>query len=174
MSRAFFSLRNARPFWRIERGMTTSDSPIAVLNRAIEMCRNGEQGFAQAASAVKDAHLRKALGQYSEQRAQFGLQLQALVKKSGGEPETHGSAAGALHRSWMGLKAAITGGNESTILDECARGDDTALETYRELLAQDVPSDVRDILLSQRLQIEEVRGKLAELRAHLEIRPALS
>src|SRR5688500_7619880 len=105
----------------------TFESPIAMLNRAIEMCRNGQEGFAQAAAAVSDAHLRKVLGEFSEQRAQFGLQLQALVRRMGVEPEKHGTISGALHRSWIGLKAAITGGGESAILEECARGDDFAL-----------------------------------------------
>jgi uncharacterized protein (TIGR02284 family) len=151
----------------------TSESPIAMLNRAIEMCRNGEEGFAQAASAVSDAHLRKVLGEYSEQRAQFGLQLQAVVKRLGAEPEKHGTVAGVLHRGWMGLKGAISGGSESAILDECARGEDAALETYREVVNNELPPDARELIASQRLQIEEVRGQLAELHAHLKTRPAV-
>jgi uncharacterized protein (TIGR02284 family) len=137
------------------------------------MCRNGQEGFAQAASVVRDAHLRKILGEYSEQRAQFAMQLQALVKRLGSDPETHGSMAGVLHRSWMGLKSAISGDSESAILAECARGDDTALDTYRDALTKDLPPEAHELLASQRRQIEEVRGKIAELKAHLEVRPAI-
>jgi uncharacterized protein (TIGR02284 family) len=151
----------------------TTEPPISVLNQVIEMCRNGQEGFAQAASAVNDAHLRKILGEFSEQRAQFGLQLQSMVRRLGGEPETSGSVAGVLHRSWMGLKSAITGGSESAILAECARGDDTALEAYREALAQALPPEADELLVSQRRQIEEVRGQIAELKAHLEVRPSV-
>lgn len=150
-----------------------SESPATILNDVIEMCQNGQEGFTAAASAVSDAHLRKILGEFAEQRAQFTLQLQSLVKKMGGEPETSGSAAGVLHRSWMGLKSALTGGSEPAILDECARGDETALETYRNALGHDLPAPARELLDSQRLQIEEVRGQIAQLRAHLEARPAV-
>lgn len=151
-----------------------SDSVIAVLNKVIEMCRNGQQGFAHAADSVSDPHLRKFLGEYSEQRAQFALQLQAVVRQLGGEPESSGDVAGALHRGWMGLKAAITSSNETTILEECSRGDETAIEAYREAIHSDVPASVRELLESQCLQIEEVRGQLAELRAHLKARPGVS
>lgn len=146
---------------------------MSILNDAIEMCRNGQEGFRKAASAVSDAHLRKILAEFAEQRGQFALQLQALVRKLGGESETSGSAAGVLHRGWMEFKGAVTGGNETTILDECARGDETALKTYRDVLHNDLPGPARELLESQRRQIEEVRGQLAELRAHLDARPAL-
>jgi uncharacterized protein (TIGR02284 family) len=149
----------------------TPQPPISCLNEAIEVCLNGQEGFAQAASAVRDAHLRKMLGEYSEQRAQFALQLQSYVKRLGAQPQTHGSVGGALHRSWIGLKSAITGGSESAILDECARGDDTALETYGKALHHDLAPEAHDLLASQRRQIEEVRGQISELRAHLQARP---
>ena len=167
-----FSVGNAFLPPGVEPGMTF-ESPIAMLNRAIETCRNGQEGFEQAASAVSDAHLRKILNEYSEQRAQFGLQLQALVRRMGEEPEKHGTVAGVLHRSWIGLKSAITGGSESAILEECARGDEFALGAYKEALNNDLPPEAREILTSQRRQIEEVRGKLAELRAHREAKPTV-
>ena len=168
----FFCVRNGRPVCGIEPDMTP-ESPVSVLNEAIETCRNGQEGFAKAATAVSDAHLRKILGEFAEQRSQFALQLQVLVRKLGGDPETSGSAAGVLHRSWMGLKSAITGGSESLILEECARGDETALETYRSALQHDLPAPARELLESQRRQIEEVLGQIAELRAHMQVRPAL-
>jgi uncharacterized protein (TIGR02284 family) len=73
----------------------------------------------------------------------------------------------------MGLKAAVTGGDELAILEECGRGDDTALQTYEKALSNDLPPEARELLLSQRRQIEEVREQIVELKAHLKARPAL-
>ena len=42
-----------------------------------------------------------------------------------------------------------------------------------EALAQAVPPEAHELLVSQRRQIEEVRGQIAELKAHLEVRPSV-
>ena len=137
------------------------------------MCRKGQEGFAQAASAVSDLHLRKMLGEYAEQRAQFALQLQALVVRVATEPVTDLNVCGAPECGWTGLEAAISRGSESAILDECARADDTALETYNKALGHELPPKACELLTAQRRQVEEVRGQIAELRAHLGSRTAL-
>ncbi len=146
---------------------------MTVLNELIETCRNGQAGFAKAASEVADPHLRKTLGEYSEQRAQFALQIGVFVRQIGGEPEGTGSVAGALHRGLMAVKSAVTGGSEASILAECARGEDSAVATYRKSLGSNqLPPGSRELVETQLLQIEEVRGRIAELLAHVAVRPA--
>src|SRR5438094_4948395 len=49
----------------------------------------------------------------SQQRSRFATSLQAEARKLEEEkPETSSSATGALHRGWINLKSAITGGDE--------------------------------------------------------------
>ena len=93
---------------------------ISVLDELIETLRDGQQGFRQAAEGVSDPKLKSLFRDYSDQRSRFVTALQTEARKFGEkEPDNDSSAAGALHRGWINLKAAVTGGDEDAILDEC-------------------------------------------------------
>jgi uncharacterized protein (TIGR02284 family) len=67
-----------------------------------------------------------------------------------------------LHRGWVGLKAAITGKNETAVIDECERGEDIALAAYQNALKKHLPADLMSIVEEQYSEIrhshETVRG----------------
>ena len=105
---------------------------ISVLDELIETLKDGQEGFRQAADAVKDSHLKSVFDQYSQQRSRFAAELQSQARSLGEpEPETASSAAGELHRGWINLKSAVTGGDDHAILAECERGEDSAVEEYQ-------------------------------------------
>src|SRR5438552_17423047 len=106
-----------------------------VLNNLIETLKDGQEGFKQAAESVRNPALKSLFSEYSQQRSRFTTSLQAEARKLGEEkPETSSSATGALHRGWINLKSAITGGDEHAILAECERGEDSAVEEYKKAL----------------------------------------
>jgi hypothetical protein len=90
----------------------SNDDVIDTLNNLIETCRDGQEGFKDAAEAVKDSQLKTLFYEYSQQRAQFSAVLMELVRELGGDPTHSGSTAGAMHRGWIELKSAITGGSD--------------------------------------------------------------
>jgi uncharacterized protein (TIGR02284 family) len=138
-------------------------SVIHTLNHLIEVCRNGEHGFHTAAEHVRDGHLKSLLVQFSEQRAQFATELRNIVAMANGDPENSGTLAGTAHRGWMNLKSAITGGSEEAIVNECERGEDAALSSYREALEQDLPADIAAVIEKQHLQVKEVHDTVRTL-----------
>src|SRR4051794_35979587 len=82
---------------------------ISTMNDLIETCKDGEQGFRDAADAVTRTDLRSLFNEYARQRSQFASELQVQVSRIGGDPEKSGSVSGSLHRGWINLKSAITG-----------------------------------------------------------------
>jgi len=99
-----------------------------VLNNLIETLKDGQEGFKQAAEGISDPKLKSLFRDYSQQRSRFATALQSEARRHGEtEPETSSSATGALHRGWINLKSAITGGDEHAILAECERGEDSAV-----------------------------------------------
>ena len=66
----------------------------------------------------------------------------------GGKPEDSGTVAGAVHRGWLNLKAAVAGRTDTAILEECERGEDVAKKDYGDALKETLSDDVR--LLVQR------------------------
>ncbi|MGQ0593863.1 MAG: PA2169 family four-helix-bundle protein [Gammaproteobacteria bacterium] len=122
---------------------------ISTLNGIIETCKDGEEGFRACAEKVPNAELRDVLMERSEHCAKSAQELQSEVRRLGGDPETHGSVLGALHRRWLDVKTAITGKEEVAVLAECERGEDMAVVAYKDALAQDLPSDVRKLIERQ-------------------------
>jgi uncharacterized protein (TIGR02284 family) len=88
--------------------MAQQKETISTINDLIETLKDGQEGFRQAAEAVEDAELKTLFNECSLQRARFAGELQSEAVTLGeNKPEDSGSAAGALHRSWINLKAAI-------------------------------------------------------------------
>ncbi|HLM55696.1 MAG TPA: PA2169 family four-helix-bundle protein, partial [Pyrinomonadaceae bacterium] len=102
--------------------MASNEEVVSTLNDLIEACRDGQEGFRSAAEGVRDEELRALFLEYSRQRGSFSSELQAEVRRLGGEPETEGSVVAAIHRGWMDIKAAVTGADDRSILRECERG----------------------------------------------------
>jgi uncharacterized protein (TIGR02284 family) len=143
--------------------MPSDEEVIATLNNLIETCRDGQEGFRTAAEGVKDAELRELFHGYSRQRAGFASELQDEVRRLGGDPERSGSIVASLHRGWMGLRAALEGGDDRVIVSECERGEDAALATYRSALDTDMPANVRAMVERQFAEVKEAHHLIANL-----------
>ena len=87
----------------------TSEDVISTLNGLIETCRDGQDGFKEAAEGVERSDLKTVFYEFSQQRAEFTGVLQGLVRSLGGEPVESGSFTGALHRGWIDIKSVVTG-----------------------------------------------------------------
>jgi uncharacterized protein (TIGR02284 family) len=136
----------------------------STLNGLIETCIDGQKGFEAAADAVEDPQLKQELKQYSEQRGDFAHELQRLVASAGDDAKEHGSASGAMHRGWMNLRQALTSNDQYAILAECERGEDSALEAYRDALDEPLPPQLALPVASQYQAIQTAHDRVRDLR----------
>ena len=138
---------------------------ISTINNLIETLKDGEKGFQEAAEAVDDPQLKSLFTGYSEQRARFASELQTQARSVGeAEPETGGSATGAMHRGWINLKSAITSKEQSAILAECERGGDSAVQEFEKAMRNDLSSPVRDTVSRQYSEIKNPHDRIKNLR----------
>lgn len=137
---------------------------VSTLNDLIETCRNGEQGYREAAENVKDTELARLFGDYASQRAQFASELESHVRRFGEEPDDGGTAPGALHRAWMELRSAVQGGDRKAILSEVERGEDVAKEKYEKAVGEPLPADVQGVVARQRREVEEAHDRIRTMR----------
>ena len=136
-----------------------------VLNNLIETLKDGQEGFKQAAEGVSDPKLKSLFSDYSQQRSRFATALQSEARRHGEtEPETSSSAAGALHRGWINLKSAITGGDEHAILAECERGEDSAVEEFKKALDDGLSPSAQELVSSQFAGIKAAHDRIKSLR----------
>jgi uncharacterized protein (TIGR02284 family) len=135
---------------------------IDVLNTLIETCNDGERGFRNVAEHVHSADLKTLFATRANECRQACADLRAQVLQLGGDPETGGSASGALHRGWVSLLGTLSGHSDKSLLEACERGEDSALERYRDALDQALPDNIR--MLIER-QYEGVKRNHAQVRS---------
>lgn len=137
----------------------------SVLNNLIETLKDGQEGFKQAADSVSDPKLKSLFREYSQQRSRFATALQSQARRHGEtDPETSSSASGALHRGWINLKSAITGGDEHAILAECERGEDSAVEEYKKALDDGLSPSAQELVSHQFAEIKAAHDRIRDLR----------
>lgn len=125
------------------------DGVIETVNDLTETCKDGEYGFRRCAERVEATALKQVLARRADECHSAATELQTIVSQLGGTAETGGSALGAVHRGWVSVRDALSGNSDLSVLEECERGEDTALERYRSALDEALPPHVRNIVERQ-------------------------
>lgn len=145
------------------------EDTISYLNALIETSRNGELGYAEAATLVRDTRIQSVLEGYAKERAGFVKALQAEVTKLGGIPADSGSLGAAIHRGWMDLKSALTAGSTGAILAACETGEDSAWTHYKEATDSEMTGTSRTLVEKQWEKVKEAIFHLQHLQGELTV-----
>ena len=142
---------------------------INTLNRLIETSTDGEYGFQSCADHARDPQLKQFFEQRAMSCAQSATELKQLVVGLGGQADNGGRAAGAVHRGWVAIKSALAGSTDLALLEECERGEDKAVASYRDCIKEELPPEVRSIVERQLQGVkqnhDEVRSRRDKLRS---------
>ena len=141
-----------------------NNDAVSTLNSLIETCKDGEKGFKEAAEGLKSADIKATFLEYSRERAQMAAELQAEVRRLGGDPDTGGSMSSAIHRGWMDLKSAITGQDDHAIVSEAERGEDVAKAAYESALKATLPASAQTLVQQQAAKVRRVHDAVRDLR----------
>ncbi|HEY0368613.1 MAG TPA: PA2169 family four-helix-bundle protein [Chthoniobacterales bacterium] len=146
--------------------MSLQKETISTINSLIETLKDGQEGFRQAAEAVKDSQLKTLFNEYSLQRSRFAGELQnEAIGMGESDPENTSSTAGAMHRAWINLKSAITTQDDHAILAECERGEDSAISEYKKAMEHnDLTSPIRDTVSRQYTDVKAAHDRIKALR----------
>ncbi len=138
------------------------DDVVETLNDLIENCKDGEYGFRTCAENAKSSNIKSVFSQRASDCAQAAQELQTLVTRFGGKPDTGGSASGAAHRGWLAVRGAVAFDDDQAMLNEAERGEDIALNRYRKALEEDLPPEVEQVV---RRQYEGARRNHDQIKA---------
>ena len=141
-----------------------NDKAISVLNNLIETCKDGELGFKTAAEGLKNPTTKAKFAEYSRQRAEMARELQAEVRRLGGDPEKSSSMSGSLHRGWIDIKSAITGKDDHAIVAEAERGEDVAKSAYESALKETLPASAQTLVQQQAAKVRIAHDHVRDLR----------
>lgn len=135
-----------------------NEKRIDVLNQLIEINNDRVEGYETASKETDAADLKSLFADLQSTSHNNLTALRSEVNRLGGTPEEGTRVTGKFFRAWMDVKAALTGNDRQTILNSCEFGEDKALETYENVLADDA-----SVLSSE--QSAMVREQQSKLRA---------
>jgi uncharacterized protein (TIGR02284 family) len=122
---------------------------IVTLSELLAVARDGELGFITCAEHVRSDSLRQVFVSRASRHAVAAAELRGLIGQLGGDPAMRGRIFSASRRGWKTLPASLTQNNDEILVDECERGEDHALEVYRNALDDHLPEFVRQVVLRQ-------------------------
>ena len=145
-------------------GTLDSDGVVEVLNDLMELCRDGEQGFRASADHASSGDLQSFLSRRASDCSVAAAELEHVVRSYGAEPAEGGTVAGALHRGWVAIKAALSSNDDQAVLEECERGEDARVASYRSALEQPLPATVRVLVQRQADEAQRYHDEVRNLR----------
>lgn len=146
----------------------TPEEIIDRLNGLIQVAVDGERGYARAAVDVDNSELRSIFEEYAEERRKFVKELEAEVVRLGGTPVESGSVAAAVHRGWIDLKGALSGGGVHAIVAACETGEDAAQAQFERVANLDITGATRTLVEKQWHKIQEAHKRMLHLKENVD------
>ena len=117
--------------------MFESNHDVTVLNTLIATTIDSINGYEQSARETESGRFSTIFNERATERRQIVGELQAEVRRMGGEPKDDGSTLGGAHQAFLNLKAAMTGRDDQAVINEVERGEDYLKEKYETALKDD-------------------------------------
>jgi uncharacterized protein (TIGR02284 family) len=141
---------------------------ISILHKLSDTCKRGQTVFRSAAENIQNSEFRRLFNIFSQQRAQFLTELQAEVHRLGGdvreEFDTTSLPSNTIpFRSASSPRAAGTR-DEASIILECQREEEMAVNDYQEALKADLPLDVQYVVKRQYMDIKDAYDRIRILQ----------
>lgn len=138
-----------------------------ICNSLIHTLEDGKNGFEAAATKLADdgrPDVAAQFARFATERGQMAAELKGIAKNYGDTPPENGTAAGALHRGWMGLKDALTGSDADAVIASAERGEDHAMEQFRDAMKADVSPEFKAVVIRQMTNVEHAHDYVSALK----------
>lgn len=140
------------------------DEIINKLSDLRETNKDLQQTYETAAENVAKEDLRSKFQAYSEKNGRFALELEQELERLGERSESKGSFVGTLHRGFMDLRSKLSGDDPQSVIEECARAENMAIQSYEEALNVDFPPQIQSMVSKQFGELKQTYSQLEELK----------
>lgn len=128
----------------------------------LETLADGVEGYSTAAKNVKSPELKALFEDLASERQRLQDELSGYGETPTDDEKP--TVAGALHRGFINLKAAITAGDDHAILAECEHGEDHAVEVFKKAAADTSVPKAEAVVDSILARILAAHNKIKSLR----------
>ncbi len=116
--------------------MKSNRQIVNELKELLELVNDGKEGFETSSEATDKIELKGLFLRFSAQRALYASELKDHIEKHGGKvTNDKGDLLGALHRTWIDIKQALSSNEDKVILNAVIAGEKVALDKYNRLIA---------------------------------------
>ena len=149
--------------------MAEHSDTISTLNKLIATTIDSINGYEDAASNIENQRFAQIFRERASERQQIVEELRAEVRRLGGNPEDDGSFLGKTHQRFLDLKAAITGRDEKSIINEVERGEDYLKEKWQAALQSgDLDGETHTLVERLYQQIKAGHDQMSQLKHGME------
>src|SRR4051794_35507121 len=149
--------------------MADHDQEISTLNTLIATLIDSITGYEDAAANSEAGRFPRLFRERASERQQVVEDLRAEVRRLGGNPEDDGSFMGKTHQRFLDLKAAVTGRDEQSIINEVERGEDYLKEKFETALNGDTLSgDSRSVVERAYQSVRSGHDQMSQLKHGME------
>ncbi len=145
-----------------------NDNVIGILNDLVRINHDRVVGYEKAMDELKDedADLKTLFQRYVNESREYGQELKQEVSRLGGDAAEGTTNSGKIYRVWMDLKAAVTGHDRKTVLNNCEFGEDAAQKAYDTALNSDTELEpsLRDLIVKQKAALKVGHDEVKRLR----------
>jgi uncharacterized protein (TIGR02284 family) len=139
------------------------------LNSLISTTIDSVNGYEDSAENIDNERFREIFRQRANERQEIVEQLRGEVRRLGGNPEDDGSFLGKTHQRFEDLKAAITGRDEKSIVNEVERGEDYLKEKWQAALQSgDLNGEAHDLIERCYQSIKAGHDQMSQLKHGME------
>lgn len=145
--------------------MENNQEIISDLKGLVSIINDGKEGYSSAAESTDNVELKAVFLKYVAERALYENDLKSHLEKHGGDSDNQeGGILGAIHRTWIDIKEALTDKSETALLSAVATGEKAALEKYDMVIKDnELHSDHLNLLTTQRNGIAEALKEIEVL-----------
>jgi len=149
--------------------MAEHSTEISTLNTLIATTIDSITGYEDSAQNIDNERFREIFRQRANERQQVVQQLREEVRRLGGDPEDSGSFMGKAHQRFEDLKAAITGRDEKSIINEVERGEDYLKEKWQAALhSGDLKGETHDLIERLYQSVKSGHDQISQLKHGME------
>jgi uncharacterized protein (TIGR02284 family) len=126
-------------------------------------------GYKDAASNAEGSRFQELFRSMADERSRVAEDLRSEIRRLGGNPPDDGSFLGATHQRFLDLKAAVTGRNDESIINEVERGEDYLKEKFETALnSQDLPAESRSVIERAYQSVRQGHDRVSSLKHGLQ------
>ena len=142
---------------------------ITTLNTLIATTIDSVTGYEESAQNIDNERFREIFRQRADERQKVVEELRGEVRRLGGDPEDSGSFLGKTHQRFEDLKAAITGRDEKSIINEVERGEDYLKEKFEAALKEgDLSGESRSVVEQAFQSVRAGHDQISQLKHGME------